>query len=169
MQTEYIVQNCGKYLAIGSDFVHDLLSIDRNTLEIKTDFIVKRSEPKWARMIEAIENLPRDVLREIMILDDEIKNPLPVFTWRDNQIHETQTVDYEWPNTDHKGYILYTNSTFKTEKECVEYARRQATCSLEYIENQMNQTLKEAQKVLEWIKEYRKDDKYLSEIEAKYR
>ena len=168
IQTGYIVQNCQDYLAIGSSYVHNLLAVDAETFEIRKSPIVTDDKSHWAEIIERIEKLPRDVLKEIMTLDDEIENPLPVFTWRHHQIKETQTEDYEWPNTDHKGFILYMNTTFKTEKECAKYARKEIAFLLDAIERQLSKNIKEAQMVLDWVKEYRKDDKYLSGIEAKY-
>ena len=168
VQTGYIVQNAVKYLAIGSAYVHNIITIDTETLEIKTPTCIGNSE-ELAKIIETIKNLPDDVLKEILTADDVIENPLPVFMWRDNQIQETQTEDYEWPNTDNKGFILYENTTFKTEKECVEFARSEIIYFLEGVENWAAENVREAQKVLDWIKEYRKHDKYLSEIEAKYK
>ena len=78
-------------------------------------------------------------------------------------------VTNEWPNTDHRGFILYTNNTFKTEKECAEYARSDMTYFLESIEQRARQNAEDAQKICEWIKQYRKNDNYLSQIESKYR
>ena len=165
---DYIVQNCRTYLAIGSGYVHDLIAVDSQTLKVITSDIVQRNEPKFAEIIEAIEKLPRDVLKEIMTLDDEIENPLPVFMWRDNQIQETQTEDYEWPNVDSKGFLLYENTTFKTEKECVRYARRNMALFLQWVEELTAANIEKSQKILDCVKEYRRSDKYLSEIESKY-
>jgi len=169
VQTGYIVQNCRDYLAIGSQFCHDLASVDVKTMNIKTSSIVKRNDPKWERIIKAIEDLPRDVLKEILTLDDTIENPLPVFMWRDNQIQETQTEDYEWPNTDHKGFILYVNTTFKTEKECAEYSRGQMAYVLESIEEYARENVRRSETLAKRISEYRQNDIYLSKIESKYK
>jgi len=169
VKTEYIVQNCVKYLGIGSQFCHDLVSVDVETMKVKTNSIVRRNEPRWERIINAIENLPRDVLKEILTLDDTIESPLPVFMWRDNQIHETQTEDYEWPNTDHKGFILYVNCAFKTEKECADHARSQMAYALESIEEYARENTERSEILAKWISEYRRNDNYLTEIEAKYK
>ena len=166
--TGYIVQNCQTYLAIGSGYVHDLIAVNTQTLKVRTSDIVRRDDPKFAEIIEAIEKLPRDVLREIMIHDDEIENPLPVFMWRDNQVVETQTENYEWPNVDSKGFILFENTTFKTERECAEYARRDITITLRWLEERIANNIEESQKTLDRLKEYRRNDEYLSGIEAKY-
>jgi len=169
VKTGYIVQNCVKYLGIGSQFCHDLVSVDVETMKIKTSSIVRRDEPRWERIINAIENLPREVLKEILTLDDTIENPLPVFMWRDNQIQETQTEDYEWPNTDNKGFILYVNLTFKTEKECAEHTRNQMTYEMESIERYAKENIRRSETLASWISEYRRNDNYLTEIESKYK
>jgi len=170
VRTEYIVQNCrGEYLGIGSPYCHDLVSVDVETMKVKTNSITRRDEPKWKRIINAIETLPRDVLKEILTLDDKIENPLPVFMWRDGKIQETQTEDYEWPNTDHKGFILYVNTTFKTEKECAEYARNQMVYALEGIERYAKENIRRSEILAQYISEYRQNDDYLTKIESKYK
>jgi len=119
-------------------------------------------KPKFMEIVSSIESLPRAVLREIMDGDDDTSGlTLPVFAWRDGKVEKTWTEDYEWPNTDHKGYILHRDSAFRTEKECVEYARRDTALLGGSLENWMMTHLEEGQRLLDGIRRRRNWDRYL--------
>ena len=161
VHTDYIVQNCGSYLAIGSAYVHDIITIDVGTLDIKTPTIIGDKDT-LGRIIADIKKLPLDVLRGIMGNDDDTASlTLPVYMWKNGKIEQTWTDDYEWPNTDHKGFILYTNATFKTEKECVEYARKDTAIFRDSLENWMMRYLDEGQKILGEIRRCSMAGRYL--------
>ncbi|MCL2174455.1 MAG: helix-turn-helix transcriptional regulator [Treponema sp.] len=165
IKANYIVQNKDTYLAVGSPYAHDIITVDVDTLKVKAiTGIGNSSEINF--IVMQIENLPREVLEEIISKDDVIENPLPVFMWRDGKIHETQTEDYKYPNTDHKGYLLYDNTTFKTKAECAKSLRNNMKYSIAAIERRVTEEINGLQTLLKWVKKYRKSDEYLSEIEA---
>lgn len=145
LNTGYIVQNCGEYAAIGSIYVHDIIKIDKQTLDIKVDYRIGDSAG-LKNLLDILSKLKESgELRDILDSKDEIPNPLPVFCYRGNQIVESKTDDYEWPNTDDDGYLLYENTIFKTRAECradaflgMAYGLRSISEQLEQAKNEIN-------------------------------
>ena len=139
----YIVQNCGEYAAIGSAYVHDIIKIDKQTLKIKVWDCDSNNDNIHALLVKLKEIKDSGELREILDGKDEISNPLPVFCYRGDQIIESKTDDYEWPNTDDDGYLLYENTTFKTKKDCLSYAFKDLSYSFKSISEQLDQAKEE--------------------------
>lgn len=143
LDTVYIVQNCDDYAAIGSPYVHDIIKIDKQTLKIEVDkhaVLNDRMENLLSKIKELREN---GELRTILSRKDEIANPLPVFMYRGDSIVESKTDNYEWPNTDDNGYLLYENTTFKTREECLAYAIIDLSYSFKSISEQLDQAKEE--------------------------
>ena len=143
LDTGYIVQNCGEYAAIGSPYIHDIIKIDKQTLKIEVDRHILLND-KMENLIAKIKELRENgTLRDILNGKDEITEPLPVFMYRGDQIVESKTDSYEWPNTDDDGYLLYENTTFKTREECLAYAIRDLSYSFKSISEQLDQAKEE--------------------------
>jgi hypothetical protein len=133
--TDYAVSNNDEYIAVGSPLCHDLISVNKKTLEVKYALDTFREGRKclegksnskgknellfiWDKLHELIEN---GQIQGIIHGKDEIENPLPVFTVEDGKLVESVTDKYGWPNTDDNGVCMYDNTHFPTAKQAIEY------------------------------------------------
>lgn len=165
LDTGYIVQNCDGYAAIGSYYVHDIIKIDKQTLKIEVDRHVPLND-KMENLIAKIKELRENgELRTILNGKDEIAAPLPVFMYRGDKIFESKTDNYEWPNTDDNGYLLYENTTFKTREDCLAYAIRDLSYSFKSISEQLDQAKEEVARLQ---KRTERDAKALSVLADEY-
>ncbi|MDR1230040.1 MAG: hypothetical protein LBK61_01425 [Spirochaetaceae bacterium] len=122
----YIIHDNGKCVCVGSSMCNDLISVDKQTLEIKyaldtfhegrksiRDEILRQI---WDRLHELVEN---GGIQDIINGKDEIENPLPVFIADDGMIRESVTDKYGWPNTTADGELMYDNVCFPARKQAV--------------------------------------------------
>jgi len=129
--TKYSVHNNKECICIGSPLCPDLINVNKESLRIKYTLdtwnagkqsVEGRANGEllfiWNRVEELIEN--KEIL-EIINGDDEIENPLPVFSYEEGEIKESFTDKYGYPNITHSGYIMYNNTHFKTRMEAIEY------------------------------------------------
>jgi hypothetical protein len=134
--TGYRVNNNKDYIAVGSPLCHDLISVNKETLKVKyaldtfregRKYLEGQSNSKgenellfiWDKLHELIEN---GQIHDIINGNDEIENPLPIWTFEDGQLIETYTDTYDFPNVTIDGYTMYTNTHFKTKEEAIEKA-----------------------------------------------
>jgi len=88
--TGYTIGDYGEYIAIGSPYIHRLINVNKKTLELKYALDTfndgrsairnKELEFIWDKMKELIES---GEIKEIIEGNDEIENPLPVYTVED--------------------------------------------------------------------------------------
>lgn len=130
--TEFRLSNNKDYIAVGSTLCHDIISVNKKTLEVKyaldtfnegRNSLAKRESQKellfiWDKLHELIDN---GDIHDIINGKDIIENPLPVFTFDNDEIIESVTDFYGYPNTDDNGICMYDNTHFQTEKEAIEY------------------------------------------------
>ena len=126
--TEYQVADHGEYVAVGSALCHNLISVNKATLEMAyaLDTFGKGRDALgnvelvaiWDKLHELIAS---GDIQDIIEGQDDIANPLPVYTADDGQIIESTTDAYGWPNVTADGKMMYDNTYFKTKKEAVEY------------------------------------------------
>jgi len=129
--TLYSISNNEKYIAVGSPMCHNLFSVDKKTLEVKyagdsfkegRKYLLDKSNTEllfiFDKLTELVEN---GMIQEIINGNDEIENPLPVYTVRDGRLVKSFTDKYGWPNTDHEGYTMYGNTHFDNPQQAIEY------------------------------------------------
>ena len=122
----------------------------------------------WNKMHELAESGQLD---EIASGDDELKDPVPVFSFRDQKIVKTFTErdEFGWPHCDNEGYLMYDNTAFRTERECRLYAIGLLTSNLDFclqnLESDIEQLARrvkffssEAKALRQLYKEMRKDE-----------
>ena len=141
--TGYIVGNYGEYIAVGSPLCHDLISVNKQTLKVKLGLdtfhkgraALEGAGKSGAEMLFIYNKLEEMIasgeIVDIINGDDVLENPLPVFTFRLGKIVETTTEKYGWPNVDNQGYVLHDNSSFKTRRECIQYAIKEIKYAIE--------------------------------------
>lgn len=157
--TGYIINNQEDYIAVGSSLCHDLISVDKKTLKIKYALDTWREGRKsldkkdylaviWDKLQELIDN---GEIHDIINGNDEIDNPLPVYTIKDGELVETWTDEYGWPNTTIDGTIMYENTHFKTKKEAIENGIYSYKNRYEYRREYLEELKEKIQKVNEDI------------------
>lgn len=134
-------------ICIGSPYVHDLISYDVESGKFghASSFDPVRDKDAlelieiWTRMHELAESGELD---EIAYGNDDLLNPIPVFTFRDYKIVKTFTEkdEFGWPFFDNEGWLMYNNTSFRTEMECRKYAIGELIYGLKcFTENVQNE------------------------------
>ena len=163
--TKYMVNNNENYIAVGSPLCHDLIKVDKQTLNVKyaldtfhegrkcfeeTSSQSEKTELLfiWDKLHELIQS---GEIKDIIEGNDDIENPLPVFACEDGVLIETFTDKYDYPNTTISGDIMYKNTHFKTRQEAIKYGiedcryavksyerrEKELTCELEKVTNKL--------------------------------
>lgn len=167
--TGYSVSNNEKYIAVGSPMCHDLISVNKETLQVKYALDTFREGRKcfeetsrqsektellfiWDKLHELIEN---GQIHDIINGKDEIENPLPVFTVYDGKLVESVTDKYGWPNTDDDGICMYENTHFPTAKQSIEYGITEYKAGEENTLRRIKELEEDLSKVKERLEKYR--------------
>lgn len=160
--TDYLISNHEKYIAVGSTLCHDLISVDKETLRVKyaLDTFNKGRESInheklifiWDRLHELIES---GEIQEIINGKDEIENPLPVFTIERGELIESITDKYGWPNTDDNGVCMYENTHFPTAKKAIKQGISEYNSAVKYSLDRINEIEIELLKAKKQLETYR--------------
>jgi hypothetical protein len=169
--TQYNISNHEKYIAVGSPLCHDLISVDKETLNVKYALdtfnegrkcLTDKSSTKllfiWDKLHELIEN---GEINDIINGKDIIENPLPVFTVDNGIVVESITDKYGWPNTDDDGICMYDNTHFPTKKEAIEYGISEYKAGAYLVTERIKDIEKDLLEAKEQIKMYNKWLEYL--------
>src|SRR6266496_4280440 len=127
--TGYTVAFYRTYIGIGSPLCHDLIKVDidvmKTTYALDTwrkgrESVLHHEELTfiWDKLNELIET---GEIKDIISGNDEISNPLPVYTVYKGELISTFTDAYGWPNVTIEGYLMHDNDYFKTEQEALQY------------------------------------------------
>lgn len=167
--TGYNVNNNRDYIAVGSPLCHDLISVNKKTLKVEYALdtfhegrkCLERKDTTellfiWDKLHELVES---GEIKDIIEGNDEIENPLPVYTVDEGKLIETFTDKYGWPNKTIEGETMYENTYFKTRGEAIKYGIKEAEVGIK----QDTQRQKELENKLEEIK--RRIDKDKSDID----
>jgi len=171
--TRYIVNNNNNYIGIGSPLCHDLISVNKKTLEIKYALdtwhqgrkSLTNKENKellfiWDKLQELINN---GEIKNIIEGIDNIENPLLVYTIRDGKLIETFTDKYGYPNTDINGYIMYDNTYFKNKIDAINYGIKECQLGIKMLEENLQNKKNEIIKIENLIKKEKNNLKILNE------
>lgn len=163
--TKYTVNNNENYIAVGSPLCHDLIKVDKKDLKVKYALdtwhegrkaLEKDSKAEllfiWDKLHELISN---GEIHDIINGNDEIENPLPVFTCEDGKLIETFTDKYGYPNTTISGEIMYENTYFKTRKKAIEYGIEDCGYAIKSYERREKELLSDLEKVKNELIKYR--------------
>lgn len=148
--TGYIINNNDDYIAVGSPLCHDLISVNKKTLKLRYALDTwhegrnsLRSEELlfiWDKLQELINN---GEIKNIIEGQDEIENPLPVFTVRDGKVVKSFTDQYGWPNITIDGDEMYDNTWFKTELEAIKYGIQEYKAGMNMVQRTIDERRKE--------------------------
>lgn len=172
--TRYTVNNNSNYIAVGSPLCHDLISVDKKTLKIKyaldtwkkgRESLTDRTNDEllfiWDKLQELIDN---GEIHDIIEGEDEIENPLPIFTVYDGKLIESVTDKYGWPNTTIDGYIMYENTYFPTKEQAIKYGVRECESTLKYAITRLEEVGVEVKRIQERIDKYKNYIDHLKSI-----
>jgi hypothetical protein len=158
--TGYNVHNKPDMICIGSPLCHDLISVDKKTLNIKYALdtfregrkcLEEKSNSKgenellfiWDKLQELIEN---GQLNDIINGDDILENPLPIFRVKGGKLIETFTDAYSYPNVTISGELMYKNEYFKTKEEALKEGIREYEYWVKHFNEQIIEREKEISK-----------------------
>lgn len=162
--TGYAISNHDEYIAVGSPLCHDLITVNKETLNIKYALdtfregrkaLEKRNEELlfiWDTLHELVKT---GQMHDIINGKDEIENPLPVFTVDDGKLIESVTDFYGWPNTDDNGVCMYENSHFPTAEQAIEYGIKEYQCAEKLTVQRISELEKDLLTVKERLEKYR--------------
>ena len=139
LQTTRIVANYPEYVAIGSGLVHNVISVDKKTFRLKSNFTVY-DDPElqdiWNKLSDLIIS---GQMQEIIEGRDVIENPLPVFTVVYGELVESVTDKYGWPNTDDNGVLMFNNTHFPTKDQAIRYGIHELQCGIQLLTYRIHQ------------------------------
>jgi hypothetical protein len=154
--TGYNVAYYDTYIGIGSPLCHDLIKVTipgfnviyaldtfrqgRKALEQKSELLFI-----WDKLLELIQS---GEINTILDGDDELENPLPVYTVTQGKFFASTTDAYGWPNVTKEGYMIYNNSHFDNPIDALNYGIEQ----LEYKEENSISALKDLNEKREIVK-----------------
>lgn len=150
--TSYIIQETDGKICIGSAYVHNIITIYKDTLEIEARDI--RHFDELSRIYDKCKELiANGEMRDIADGNDDITGMQPVFIFNSwSGIICSYTDNMEWPNTDHTGRLLYENTSFKTRKEVVKYGIKEMKYVLRSNNERLQEVLDDLEKVNARIK-----------------
>lgn len=160
--TGYAPNNNEDYIALGSPLCHNLFTVDKKTLKIKYALDTFNEGRKclmgkdneellfiWDKFHELVES---GQINEIIEGNDEIENPIPVWTFKKGNLIESHTDKYGWPNTTYDGNIMYENLYFKTPEEAIDKAIREHEAGVRIAKDILEEKLKEVEKFQNMLK-----------------
>jgi hypothetical protein len=143
--TGYTVAFYDTCIGIGSPLCHDLIRLDVEDGKLKyaldtwrkgRESVLHHKELTfiWDKLHELVAS---GEMENIIKGQDEIENPLPVYTVRNGKLISTFTDAYGWPNTTIDGYMMHDNTYFKTVGEAVEYGIEEYEYRVKNIEERI--------------------------------
>lgn len=154
--TKYILNKNGDCLCVGSPLCPDLIQYDPARGKLSYALSKKLADSGNEELIFIWNTLERLIesgeIQDFLNGNDEIEKPLPVFRYAGNEIRESCTDVYGWPNIDSEGNLMYNNTHFRTREECREYAMKELMCALDYMSGNVRDSLMRLQKSVERIR-----------------
>ena len=169
----YYANDHSEYIAMGSPLCHDLISVNKKTLKVRYALDTFHEGRKslegrtndellfiWDKFHELIAS---GQIHEIINGNDEIENPLTVWTFEDGKLIETFTDKYGWPNTTFDGKVMYENTHFKTKKEAIDKGIIEYEAGVSLAERRVKELEEDLQKAKDWLS---KEQEYLNHFKT---
>jgi hypothetical protein len=117
-------------VCIGSGYIPNIVMISRTTGELEENSafssFVREKYP-------ALREASAAELLALIQAPDVFAASIPVYTYKDGEIHEEFCETPGWPNTTHAGNLMYEN-TYSTDKaKVVAWAKRSAMLETHYL------------------------------------
>lgn len=160
--TKYIISNWDGYIAVGTGMCHNLIWIDKKTLQPRYQLSITSNDYRsdiihtgnkellfiWDKLNELIQS---GEINDIIEGRDTIENPITVFTVTDGKLIESVTDKMGYPNTDDNGVLMYGNTHFDNKKDAVLYGIKE----YEAGERTITETIKQRKEELSKLKDRR--------------
>ena len=127
--TGYAVSNGRACIKVGSPLCSDLFSVHKETLHIRyaldtfhkgREYLVGKGNEEllfiWDKLHELVES---GKIKEFIDGEDEIENPLVVYSVSNGELVTSHTDKYGWPNTTSDGTAMYDNTHFADKKKAI--------------------------------------------------
>ncbi len=154
LNTTRSVTNQTSYIAVGSAMVHNLFSVDVETLNVKYALdsfrsgracLMNRDDTElldiYDKLCELVEN---GQMKDILEGNDEFENPITIYYCDKGLLKETTTDSYTFPNVTAEGYQMYDTEHFLTKKPAIIEGLK----SLRYWNKSLKEQVAEKQKEL---------------------
>lgn len=170
--TGYIVHETETHICIGSPLCHDLISVQKDNLELRYALDTfregKRSirTPELILIWEKLEGLIASAeISAVIDGQDMLDKPLPVFS-HDHHFNIVQSVtdEYGWPNTTIDGRLMYDNVWFKTEAEAIQRALSECQSGIQWREGKLAEMRAEIASMEQVVIEYKEAKNRLEEL-----
>lgn len=170
--TTYSITNNRDYIAVGSPLCHDLISVNKETLNLKYALDTFRENRKclegkgellfiWDTLQELIHN---GQIKDIIAGVDELKVTLPVFTVEGGKLIEAFTDEYGWPNVTDNGYLMYDNTYFPTKEQAIEYGIKDCGYMVRMCAERITEFEEKLKEFQDKKSEYEKQIEYLKSL-----
>lgn len=127
----HTVQLTPTRVLIGSGYVQDLVSIDRDTGAVKEHSTFGGFLAQHYPALASAE--PTHILA-LLAAPDVFAADLPVFTYTGAQIIEKRCEALGWPNVTHDGDLMYENTHFADKASAIARARESAESGLRFCQ-----------------------------------
>lgn len=171
--TGYTVAFYDDYIGIGSPLCHDLIKVDIFPESFKITYALDAfrkgrkaiNHPElefiWDKLHELIGS---HEIEDIINGNDELENPLPVYTVTRGKFISTFTDAYGWPNVTIEGHMMHDNDYFDNPKDALCYGIKEATYAEEWAIQSLNELNEMVEEKKKRIQEYQNN---ISELNHK--
>ena len=177
LNTTRTVADYGDYIAVGSAYVHKLINIEKKTLKLRYALdtfnegrksLTGKDDNELLDIYDRLQELiDSGEINEIINGNDEIKNPLPVWTIEEGKLIETYTSAYGYPNTTYDGKLMYDNTYFKTKEGAIEYGISEHSSGVKFYEGRVKEIEAELNKFKEKLDEQNEYLNYFKSLQNK--
>jgi hypothetical protein len=169
LDTNAIIADFGTYIGIGSQYVHDIISIDKETRKVKLSDIARSGArwPEWESCKEKLKWIMADPEFNEIVEGNDPECDIPVFFAEKGEIVQETTDVWGWPNVTHTGKLMYENTFFKTKEEAVEYGIEDAGRGFDLWMQKRQELIRDLDRVEGKIKEVIEERRKYKELQQK--
>ncbi len=153
--TGYTLTNRRTAIFVGGAMCADIISLDIETLTLKCGVDPFNKGRKslnnvsleyiWDRLSDMIKT---GEIKDIISGNDQIENPLPVYTVENGKLIKTFTDKYGWPGITVEGYEMHDNTYFKTPGKAIDYFINEYNCGARNCNDSVMMYMKQANDLL---------------------
>lgn len=167
--TNYIIGNHTKYISVGSPMCHDLIKVDKETLNITyalDTFRKGRASIDHQPLLVVWDTLEQLVksgeITDIINGNDHIENGIPVFYVKRGDLIEEVTDEFGWPNTTNSGEVMHDNTHFRTREQAIQYGIELYKSHVQSISEIIKYKERQLQESMDKLNQY---ESYVSKLE----
>lgn len=158
--TKYIIDEAREYIFVGSAYCHDIINVNKKTLNVKYTLDTFNEGEKSIDNPELLfiykklkEMVNTGEIQEIINGYDLIENPIKVWTYENGEIIESHTDEVGWPNVTYDGKLMYSNVYFDTKEKAIEKAISEYEAGVSLMQNRIKEIKRELAEAEELLNE----------------